>query len=57
MRVIKRVETPISIRTLYEKDGYEMWHCYFKDDLHPVNKKLFKMSGAEREGDTTTTVL
>lgn len=57
MKVIRKTETPMCIFTLYEEDGVEKWHCLFKDVYHPVNKKLFKMSGAQREEDTTTASL
>lgn len=26
-------------------EGEEVWHCLFKYDTHPVNKKFFRMSG------------
>lgn len=43
--MIRQYETPMCIFTLFREDGKEFWHCNFKSESHPVNKKIFRMSG------------
>ena len=47
IEIIQTYETLNTKYTLYKEDGKEYWHAYFKPDNHPVNKKYFRMSGAE----------
>ena len=48
IEVIKRRETVDTISTLVEdEEGNEVWYMVFNRDNHPVNKKWFRMSGAE----------
>lgn len=43
--IIRQYETPMCVNTLFRKGDHEYWHCGFKSDDHPVNKKYFRISG------------
>ena len=45
--IVREYETPMCEFTLFRKGDKEFWNCHFKSNTHPVNKKFFKMSGAQ----------